>query len=407
MEFVFANRGFHEYYSNVIITEKMLAKRLENFDSSHIRHAFDLAADIPGSIDLSIGYPEDATPGYIKAAGIKAIEDNFTRYTPSNGIFELRAALAEKLARENDIQVTASQVTVTPGVTTAIILAYLAILDPGDEILVPDPYFPPYRDLATMIGAKAVLVDTHPSFQLTAKLIDEKITPKTKALVINSPNNPSGAVYPETELRRIARLAEKHKLIVISDEIYEYFSYDIPHFSIGSIYPRTLTLNGFSKAYAMTGWRIGYIAGPALIIDAINELQQYVVFSSSSIAEKAALAALKFSPIRLTKKYKAKRALALKYLEPNFEIFGAQGAFYVYLRLPVGIDDLTFAAEAAKRGVIVLPSRAFSARTDYIRVAFAANHQALVKGLKKVRQTASDLIQEDLAESSRVARKLA
>jgi aspartate/methionine/tyrosine aminotransferase len=377
----------------------MLAKRLENFDSSHIRRAFELAAEIPGSIDLSIGYPEDATPGYIKAAGIKAIEENFTRYTPSNGIFELRTALAEKLARENQIHVTASQVSVTPGVTTGIALAYLALLDPGDEILVPDPFFPPYRDLAAMIGAKPILVDTHPNFQLTAKIIEPKITERTKAIIINSPNNPSGAVYPEKELRRIARLAAKHKLTIISDEIYEYFCYDTPHFSIGSIYPKTLTLNGFSKAYAMTGWRIGYVAGPTDIIDAINELQQYIVFSSSSIAEKAALAALRLSPDKLTRKYKSKRGTAIKYLESNFEIFGAQGAFYVYLRLPVGIDDLTFATEAAKRGVIVLPSRAFSERTDYVRVAFAAPHHSLVKGLKRVTQTASELIQDSEQEN--------
>ena len=206
----------------------MLAKRLQHFDSSFIRQAFDRAGDVPGSVDLSIGFPEDDTPDYIKAAGISAIQDGFTRYMPSNGIFELRAAVAEKLSRENNIPATPDQVTITPGVTTGILLTYMALLDPGDEVLLPDPFFPPYRDLATMLDAKAVLMDTNPTFQLTAKQIAQHITQKTKILVINSPNNPSGAVYPEPELRKIAALAKKHGLIIISDEIYEHFAYDTP-----------------------------------------------------------------------------------------------------------------------------------------------------------------------------------
>ncbi|GAC1369715.1 MAG: aminotransferase class I/II-fold pyridoxal phosphate-dependent enzyme [Candidatus Saccharimonadales bacterium] len=372
----------------------MLAKRLKHFDSSLIRQAFDRADDIPGSIDLSIGFPEDATPDYIKAAGIRAIEENFTRYTPSNGISELRTAVAEKLRRENNIQVSPDEVSITPGLTTAIMLTYLALLNPGDEVLLPDPYFPPYRDLVKLVGANPVIVNTYPSFQLTAKMLEPLITPRTKLMIINSPNNPSGAVYPERELRKIAALAKRHNIYVVSDEIYEHFSYDTKHFSIGSIYPKTITLNGFSKAYAMTGWRIGYIAAPLEIINAINQLQQYIVFSSSSIAQKAAVAALRKSPSKLTKKYKAKRDLVIKYLDPHFEIYGTQGAFYAYIRLPEGIDDLTFAEAAARNGVIVIPSRAFSAKTDHIRVAFAIKHADLVSGLKRIRKTMGELQEE-------------
>lgn len=372
----------------------MLAKRLEHFDSSLIRQAFDRAGDIPGSIDLSIGFPEDDTPDYIKAAGISAIQEGFTRYTPSNGVFELRAAIAEKLTRENNIKVTPDGISVTPGLTTAISLAYLTLLDPGDEVLLPDPFFPPYRDVARMIGAVPILVDTHPSFQLTAELIEPHITHRTKLLVINSPNNPSGAVYPERELRKIAQLMRKHNITIISDEIYEHFAYDTRHFSIGSVYPRTLTFNGFSKAYAMTGWRVGYVAGPLDIIEAINQLQQYIVFSSSSIAQKAALAALRKSPSKLTRKYKAKRNMVLKYLEPAFEVYGSQGAFYAYVRLPHGITDIEFVTEAAKQGVIVLPSRAFSSHTDYIRIAFAAKHSDLVQGLKRILKAYDSLLDQ-------------
>jgi len=346
---------------------------------------------MPDPIDLSIGFPEDDTPDYIKAAGIRAIAHGFTRYTPSNGIFELRAALAEKLQRENNLRVGPERVAVTSGVTVGVLLAYLALLDPGDEILVPDPYFPPYFALARLLGAVPVPINTYPSFQLTAALVEKHITPKTKVLVINSPNNPSGAVYPERELRRIAQVAKTHGLTIISDEIYEYFCYDGPHFSIGSIYPQTVTLNGFSKAYAMTGWRVGYMAGPAEFMRVINDLAQYVVFSNSSISEKAALAALRHSPTRLTRKYHAKRDTVLRYLDGTFEVYGSQGSFFAFVPLPTGMSDVAFCQAAADQGVIILPSRAFSERRDYVRIAFAAPHLTLVRGLKILRRLVQDL----------------
>ncbi len=376
----------------------MIAKRVANFDSSHISEAFSRIREIPDPVDLSIGFPEDPTPDYIKAAGIRAITNDFTRYTPANGIFELRVAISEKLSRENNLKVTPERVAVTPGVTTGILLAYLTLLDPGDEILIPDPYFPPHFALAELIGAVPVAIDTYPSFQLTAKLIERYITPKTKVLVINSPNNPSGAVYPERELRRIARLAKQHNLTIISDEIYEYFCYDSPHFSIGSVYPNTVTLNGFSKAYAMTGWRIGYMTGPTDVMAAVNQVQQYVVFSNSSIAEKAALAALRHNPTRLTRKYHNKRDTVLRYLDGTFEVYGSQGSFFAYVPLPPGITDVEFCQEAAAQGLIILPSRAFSQRHDYVRVSFAATHLTLVRGLKILRKLA-----QEMAERKRVS----
>jgi aspartate/methionine/tyrosine aminotransferase len=369
----------------------MIAKRLKQFDSSAIRRAFELAQEIPDPIDLSIGYPEDNTPDYIKNAGIKAIKENFTQYTPSNGMFELREAVAKKLESENKIKVGSDQVTITPGVTTGILLTYLAILDPGDEVLLPDPFFPPYRDLAVMLGAKVTYIDTFPSFQLTAEQIKPLITKRTKILVINSPNNPSGAVYPEAELRKIAKLAQKHGIIIISDEVYEHFSYDISHFSIGSIYPRTVTLNGFSKAYAMTGWRVGYIAAPMDIIAAINELQQYIVFSSCSVSQKAALAAFRHHPIVLTNKYRIKRDLTVNILSKHFEVQGAQGAFYAFVKVPEGMKDFDFMDLAAKENVIILPSSAFSSRDDYFRIAFCADKKTLFKGLSVITRLVDEI----------------
>lgn len=371
---------------------KFIANRLANFDSSGIRMAFELAQEIPNAIDLSIGFPEDDTPASIKKAGITAIEQNKTRYTPANGITELREALTNKLAKDNQIQTTADNITITPGITTGILLAYLATLNEGDEVILPDPFFPPYKDLALMIGAKPVLVDTTPTFQLTAEMIKPLITNKTKLLVINSPNNPSGAVYPKSELEKISQLAREHDILVISDEVYEYFTYDVPHFSIGSIYENTLTLNGFSKSYAMTGWRVGYINGPREIIDAINELQQYVVFSSSSIAQYACVAALTVDTSAMTAKYRQKRDFAKQILSEQFDdVQGGQGAFYLFLKLPAHIDDLAFVRTATHKGVITLPGSAFSKHSDYIRISFAAETSNLEKGLRIVNQTADEM----------------
>lgn len=370
-----------------------IAQRLKNFDSSGIRLAFELAKEVANPIDLSIGFPEDNTPNAIKQAGIEAINQNKTVYTPTNGIYELRAEIAKKLKRDNDIDSSPEQITITPGVTTGILLSYLALLDEGDEVILPDPFFPPYKDLAMMVGAKPVLVDTAPTFQITADMIKPLITARTKVLIINSPNNPSGAVYPKDEIIKIAKLAEEHNIVVISDEVYEYFAYDEAHFSIGSYYKNTLTLNGFSKSYAMTGWRVGYINGPRKVIDAINELQQYIVFSSSSISQYAGLEGIKESPHAISQKYRAKRDFSKKILEKSFgSIEGAQGAFYMFIKLPENIDDMSFVRTASHKGVIVLPGSAFSSHNNYIRVSFAAETKNLERGLELVNDTLSDIV---------------
>ncbi len=359
----------------------MLAKRMNLINSKSIRDAFKLAASLKNPIDLSVGYPTEDTPEIIKSAGIKAISENLTRYTPANGIPKLRAAIEHKLLRENHIDYRI-KVTVTPGLTTAILLAYLSLLDEDDEVIVPDPYFPPYRDLAALIGAKPVLMDTYPHFQVTAEKLEKLITPKTKIIVINSPNNPSGSIYPEAELRRIAEVARRHGIVIISDEIYEYYSYERPHFSIGSIYDNTLTFNGFSKAYAMTGWRIGYIAGPEQIIEAINELQQYIVFSSSSIGQHAALQALSTIPNELITAYRHKHALTKNSLSPLSNIQGMHGAFYCFIKTPSNTNDLSVMESLMRRNVIILPGRVFSNQDSHIRIAFIQEEAKLKAGLQ-------------------------
>lgn len=369
-----------------------IAQRLEYFDSSDFRKAVEKQSLLYNPIDLSIGIPEELTPEHIKAAAIRAIQEDKTTYTPSNGLLELRQILAKKLREENYIPCDENTVTVVPGLTTGQLLVYLAIIDPGDEIIVFDPYYPPYPHLATTAGARVVYASTLPTFQPDLEALEASITHKTKAIVVNSPNNPTGAVYPEETLRKIAGLAEKYNTLVISDEIYEHFIYDGKPFSIGSIYPNTMTLNGFSKEYAMTGWRVGYITGPAEIISAINELQQYVVMSSSSIGQHAAVEALKHPPTEITKKYRQKRDLLASGLtRMGFTVRGAQGAFYIFVKAPNGLTDIEFVEKATENNLILVPGRAFSQLHGFVRISYGASETDLLRGLKALEKTVSSL----------------
>lgn len=369
-----------------------VAQRLNYFDSSDFRSAISKQVSLVNPIDLSIGVPEELTASHIKQAGIKAIMEDKTIYTPANGLLELRVALAEKLRNENGIPATEDSVTVVPGLTTGQMLVYLAILDPGDEVIVFDPYYPPYPQLASMIGAHVVYVSTLPTFHPDIEALEMSITNRTKAIVINSPNNPTGAVYSEHTLRKIAEIAERHNILIISDEIYEHFVYDTPHFSIGSIYPNTITMNGFSKEYAMTGWRLGYVSGPADIIGAINELQQYGVMCSSSLAQHAALEALKHCS-NIVGKYRHKRDfLVPKLKEMGFRVMGAEGAYCAFVKAPHDLIDTEFVDRATEHNLILVPGRAFSRLSGFVRISYGASMSTLERGVIALSQTISDIV---------------
>lgn len=373
-----------------------LSSRLKSFDSSDFRDVFLRQKQLQDPIDLSVGIPEDRTPAFVKAAGIKAIQDNNTAYTPANGLPELRDLIAKKLVDSNNIAAISDAVTTVPGLTTGLLLVYMAILDPGDEVIILDPCYPPYGQLATALGAVVMPVLSLPTFHPDIPAIKASITQKTKAIVINSPNNPTGAVYTRAELEEVTQIAREHNLYVISDEIYEHFVYEGSHFSIGSIYPETITMNGFSKEYAMTGWRLGYIHGPLDVIDAINELQQYMVFSSSSIAQHAAVAALthKFTTVD---KYKRKRDLVVDRLKAlGYDIHGAHGSYYVFFKAPRDMLDLDFIELAAQKNVILVPGRAFSSRHGYVRLSYGAPLSEINKGIRQLEILTSEIESEPI-----------
>ncbi len=246
-------------------------------------------------ISMSVGEPDFDTPPHIKAAAIAAIEAGKTKYTPVSGIPELREAISAKFARENGLTYAPDSVTVTSGGKQALFNAFFALLNPGDEVLIPAPYWVSYPEMVALTGAVPVEVPTTPEsgFMLDVELLASKITPRTRMVVLNSPGNPTGAVFTPDILQAVAELAQRHNLIIVTDEMYEHLVYDAEQVSIGTFAPEhTLTVNGASKAYAMTGWRIGYAGGPKDVIAAMNALQSQSTSNASSISQYAALAAL-------------------------------------------------------------------------------------------------------------------
>jgi len=358
------------------------AQRLNDFDSSVFQEVYRKQRALKNPVDLSVGLPEGGTPQYIKDAGIRAIQDGNTFYTPANGIAPLREAIAAKLKNENSITTSADDVTIVPGLTTGLLLVYLALLNPGDEVMIMDPSYPPYHYLAPLAEAVVKRIPTRHDFQLDLAAIEAGITPKTKLIVINTPNNPTGAVYPKEDLFALAEIAGKHNILIISDEMYESFIYEGSHFSIGSIYPNTITMNGFSKAYAMTGWRLGYITGPQEIIRTINQLQQYAVFCSSSIAQYAALEALSRPTIPRDSYVEKRRLVQEQLIAAGYDIQGNDGAYYTFFRVPEGMSDLDFIALCAENNLLLLPGRAFSRDETFVRLSYGGTIEDIKKGLE-------------------------
>jgi aspartate/methionine/tyrosine aminotransferase len=362
--------------------ERWLAERVKVIESSGIRRVFDLGATLKNPINFSIGQPDFPVPEAVREAAKRAIDEGWNRYTPTQGIEPLRRAVARKLEQANGVTVSVDDVLITAGSSGGIFLAYASILDPGDEIIIPDPYFVMYTQLAAFFGARAVLVDTYPDFQLDPEKVARAVTPRTKAILINSPNNPTGAVYPEETLRAVAKIAEQHGLLVISDEVYESFVYDDAwHFSIGSVYPDTLTLNAFSKSHALTGWRIGYAAGPSHLLEKMKELQQYSFVCAPSFAQVAVIAALESGPSEHIAAYQKRRDLIYEGLRERFPVTRPHGAFYIMPR--VSDDDATpFVEEAIRNNVLLIPGSVFSSRRTHVRISYAVPEETIREGVR-------------------------
>ena len=365
-----------------MLNDPRLSARTRGLESSGIRRVFDLGASLQDPVNFSIGQPDFPVPLPVREAAKRAIDQGWNRYTPTQGIAPLRERLAHKLAVENGVTVDVDDVLVTSGSSGGIFLAFACLLDPGDEIIVPDPYFVMYVQLASFFGARPVLVDTYPDFQLDPERVAAAITPRTKAILLNSPNNPTGAVYSAQTLRSVAEIAAKHGVVVISDEVYEPFIYDgLQHFSVGSVYPDTITLNAFSKTHSLTGWRIGYAAGPRAILEKMKELQQYTFVCAPSFAQVAALTALAIGPAQEVAGYAHRRDLIYEGLRRRFEVARPQGAFYIMPKVDE-VDSGAFVERALARNVLLIPGGVFSSRSSHVRLSFATSEEQIQKGVE-------------------------
>jgi aspartate/methionine/tyrosine aminotransferase len=362
-----------------------ISSRALAVDASGIRKVFDLAAKMKDPINLSIGQPDFDVPQLAKDAAIEAIRSGNNAYTQTQGIAPLRERLRADLTREmgNDV----GEVLITSGVSGGLFLAILATINPGDEAIFLDPYFVMYKHLLTMAGGKSVMVDSYPDFRFHADRVEKAITPKSKLLILNSPSNPTGVVMSPAELEAAVQVARKHDLLLISDEIYEPFLYGADaDGDMGGLpspmktYEKTILLRGFSKSHAMTGWRLGYAAGPVEIIAQMTKLQQYTYVCAPSPLQYAALRAMDTPMHSAVEAYRRKRDIAFETLSRKFEVVRPDGAFYIFPKAPAGMTATDFVAKAIENNVLIIPGNVFSERDTHFRISYATSDEKLKRG---------------------------
>lgn len=367
-------------------THPWLADRMAKFDSSGIRKVFDLAAKMQNPINLSIGQPDFPVPEAIKEAAIAAIRANKNGYSVTQGSAELR----EKLQARVDAELGHAdrRVLVTSGTSGALVLAILALVNPGDEVIVFDPYFVMYPALVGMVGGKCVMVDTYPDFRIDPARIAAAITPRTKMILFNSPANPTGAVADEADVRALAELAAKHNIALVSDEIYREFCYDAPLPSPTRWNDQTIVIDGFSKTYGVTGWRLGFVHGPAAIIDKLTMLQQYTFVCAPHPLQFAATAAMDVDMSAQINAYRHRRDLVVSGLkEAGYSLAKPGGAFYVFPEVPPGGGTGTeFVARAIANELLIIPGSVFSGRDTHFRISYAASEETIERGLAILRR---------------------
>lgn len=378
---------------------RLLSKTIRSLKPSGIRKFFDVAATMDDVISLGIGEPDFPTPQPIVDAGIRSLQAGETHYTSNSGILELRLAMAAHLEERYGLQYDPlNEIIITVGVSEALYLAFAALLNPGDEVIIPTPCFVSYQAEVTLAGGKPVEIYTsmEDDFQPNPAIIEKAITPQTKAILLGYPNNPTGAVVSRSRLNAIAKIAEKHNILVISDEIYDRLVYGREHVCFASLpgmQDKTVLLGGFSKAYAMTGWRIGYAAGPADLIQGLVRVHQYSVMSAPTISQYAALEALKVGEPyvqEMKAEYDRRRQLIHQGLNqlglPTFE---PHGAFYAFPSVHnTGLSDEVFAERLlAEEKVAVVPGSAFGeAGSGFVRCSYATKYELIEKALEKIRR---------------------
>ena len=379
------------------MSRKYVANRVATLKPSGIRKFFDIVASMPEVISLGIGEPDFVTPKPILEAGVDSLRAGQTGYTSNAGTLELRSEIAKHLNERYQVSYDpASEIMVSVGVSEALYLALTALLNPGDEVIVPTPCFVSYQAEVILAGGAVVEIASRyeDDFQPNLEAIAAAITPRTKAILIGYPNNPTGAVASRETLIKIGELAEDHDLVVISDEIYDRLVYGVDHVCfprLPGMRPRTVLLGGFSKDYAMTGWRVGYAAAPAGILQGMLRIHQYTVMCASTTSQAAGLAALQLGEEfvqQMVSEYDRRRRLIVDALnEFGLPTFEPRGAFYAFPMISgTGLDDDTFATELLKsEQVAVVPGSAFGPGGEgFVRCSYATSYEKIEQAMERI-----------------------
>ncbi|QEL20194.1 pyridoxal phosphate-dependent aminotransferase [Limnoglobus roseus] len=357
---------------------RLLADRTRSIEVSGIRKVFDLGKSLKDPINLSIGQPHFDVPEAIKGAAKDAIDRGQNGYTVTQGLAEFRERIKADLKPLGHAD---REVIITSGTSGGLLLAMMAVVNPGDEVIVPDPYFVAYPHLVTLAGGTSVYVGTYPNFQIDPAKIEAAITPRTKVILLCSPSNPTGATVPVAVQKQLAEIAARHNVLLLSDEIYKAFHYDTTPRSPAEFDSNVLVIEGFGKTYGMTGWRLGYAHGPKAIIDEMMKLQQFTFVCAPSVVQYAGLAAMDFDVSGIVADYKRKRDRLCAGLRDRFEFDVPGGAFYLFAKTPWGTGT-EFVTEAVKNSLLVIPGGVFSRKDTHFRISYAAKDETLDRGIE-------------------------
>ena len=379
--------------------DELLAPAAKAMRPSGIRKFFDLAADMPHCISLGVGEPDFKTPWSVRDAGIRSLELGRTKYTANSGLKELRGEICNYLQRRFDLHYKEENVLVTVGGSEAIDLTIRAVVQPGDEVIIPEPCFVCYEPITQLTGGVPVHIATRAEdqFRLTADQLRAAITPRTKLLIFPYPNNPTGAVMSAAEMEEIAAVLRETNVLVLSDEIYSELTYGLErHVSIASLpgmAERTIVVNGFSKSYAMTGWRLGYAAGPAPLVKVMTKIHQSCIMSAPTTSQYAAITALRQCDDQIEMmrdEYNRRRRYVVKALnEMGLTCFEPRGAFYVFPSIQIsGLTSSEFCEQLLReKEVAIIPGSAFGASGEgYARISYAYSVDHLQTAMKRIRE---------------------
>jgi aspartate aminotransferase/aminotransferase len=359
--------------------DRWIAERMRSIDSSGIRKVFELARSLKDPVNLSIGLPDFDVPEPIKAAAHAAIDRGHNAYTVTQGIPDLNAKIQADLRRRYGH--ADREVFLTSGTSGGLLLALCCTVNPGDEVVVFDPFFVMYPHLVTLAGGCTVYVDTYPDFRLDVDRVRAALSPRTKAILVNSPANPTGVQHPRACLRDLARLAQEKGVLLISDEVYRAFSYDEPFCSPAEFNEEVLVLEGFSKTYAMTGWRLGFAHGPRRVIQEMIKLQQFSFVCAPSMVQHAGVAAWDYDVSAIVADYRRKRDRLYEGLRERYELVKPGGAFYAFPQAPWGSGS-EFVAEAIRNNLLVIPGNTFSRHDTHFRISYAAGDATIDRGVE-------------------------